>query len=1057
MIDRGASGSDPPEPPEAARAPAVDVAAVDAAIARIDAALSAQANAILHHPLLRGLEAAWRSLQFLVDRTEFGANIQIEIFPVTKAELLDDLQRGEARSRLHDIVRRGTFERGEAHPYALLVVDHAFGACEEDLAALERLATLAAHAHAQCLAAPEPSLLGLTSWRELPAWCRRASIRPGAADAAPATEGYVRWRALRQRDESLHVSLCLPRFQLRPRYGAATAPTQLFPFEETAGEPDGSPLWGSAVLLAASAICDGFAAVGWPISRLRHRARLPDTGSATATGGVEGSIPGEVECPLTERGRYVLSEAGLSHFDAVQRESPQLYAGVEWGSMCWYSNARSVQPPYLFLYLAVARCVHAQYLAGLRRGDAPAEVERALDAWLGRFDRKRLSTEYRSLVLSAMSFQCAEVSFERGPEGERIAQLRLNLSHDSFARPYLHTWSLSSGHPGPVRALALEAAHGRFDTIARAWRPEATEASDPTTRGEIERCWQAFRGADQAALSEGRPARWLGLQIQCAILLGSTVAPPGSSPHRDAWWYERPLLAWPGAARVEIVSPEHRALGWWPTLGEPDDRDPFAIVGDGYGARSPCARADLGYLLRIAAVFGSPLECSMAWPRLVDRAGHIGDPRARAETLAFLECSRLGPRLVDRAGRIGDPGARERTLAFLAGRLAARAPLDAQVLSLATSLAAAPRDSAPDPRDAAGPAHALLARVDAVAACVRWLPDDARRSVLDPLLTETLALRDNMYREPRALVLEGLHLLLTSDLRERALCAAEAADPYYARGMLRALACGADASTVERIAASLERIRVGGARDLLHVSRARRLPRALVDAMRTADGAAPLADPEQQRKLALERQLLQLHADPPLPRAALDGALDDPFLLPLLAAELPGDLWPRALDALDARWGLSCLSVMARAGRGGGPLSREGALADLLVAIAPHVPEAHWQRVRGVALRLEHPAMRLAVLLARLLCTESPPPLRLERLVDLLRVGADAPRVFLLNALVACVEVVRDLTTDDGLDGVGHLVARLVDACPAVMAAGDVGSVVGGGAPTDSRATGGRE
>lgn len=494
MIDRRSGGSVPPEPPgapslleeildeharrppdepegakggagldrfierlqrDAARDPAIDVGAIDAEIARIDAVLTAQVNEILHHPDLRRLEAAWRSVMFLVDRTEFDANIQIEILSVTKGELQDDLCRGEALSRLHDIVRWGIFERGESHPYSLLIVDHAFGSSAEDIVALERLATLAARAHAQCLAAPAPSLLGLSSWRDLPGWCRRRyAVAPGAPEVTPATEHYARWRALRESDASLHLSLCLPRFQLRPRYGAATAPVRLFPFEETAGDGDASPLWGSAAIVAAAAICDGFAEVGWHLPRLWRRAMRPDTSSTPTTGESNGAIPCEVECALTERGCYVLSEVGLSHIDVAQRGARVLrYAATSYFGSTSIENHASTGPRYLFLYLALVRCIHAQFHALRRQGDAPAEIERALDTWLGRYDRKRHWMDATWVIPRALSFGCAELSVEGGPEGERIASLHLSLSHDYEARPYLHTWSLSSRQPGPVCGL----------------------------------------------------------------------------------------------------------------------------------------------------------------------------------------------------------------------------------------------------------------------------------------------------------------------------------------------------------------------------------------------------------------------------------------------------------------------------------------------------------------------------------------------------------------------------------------------------------------------------
>jgi hypothetical protein len=45
------------------------------AVARIDALLARQVNAILHHPDFQQLEASWRGLHYLVHQVPDGANV----------------------------------------------------------------------------------------------------------------------------------------------------------------------------------------------------------------------------------------------------------------------------------------------------------------------------------------------------------------------------------------------------------------------------------------------------------------------------------------------------------------------------------------------------------------------------------------------------------------------------------------------------------------------------------------------------------------------------------------------------------------------------------------------------------------------------------------------------------------------------------------------------------------------------------------------------------------------------------------------------------------------
>ncbi|HDY98879.1 MAG TPA: type VI secretion system contractile sheath large subunit, partial [Pseudomonas sabulinigri] len=70
----------------------VKKAMVDRMIAEIDAKLSRQMDAILHHEKFQALESSWRGLQLLVDRTDFRENIKLEIINASKEDLLEDFE-----------------------------------------------------------------------------------------------------------------------------------------------------------------------------------------------------------------------------------------------------------------------------------------------------------------------------------------------------------------------------------------------------------------------------------------------------------------------------------------------------------------------------------------------------------------------------------------------------------------------------------------------------------------------------------------------------------------------------------------------------------------------------------------------------------------------------------------------------------------------------------------------------------------------------------------------------------------------------------------------------
>ena len=55
----------------------ITAALADELIAELDKKLSRQVDQVLHNPAFQKLESAWRSLKFLVDRTDFRENVKI--------------------------------------------------------------------------------------------------------------------------------------------------------------------------------------------------------------------------------------------------------------------------------------------------------------------------------------------------------------------------------------------------------------------------------------------------------------------------------------------------------------------------------------------------------------------------------------------------------------------------------------------------------------------------------------------------------------------------------------------------------------------------------------------------------------------------------------------------------------------------------------------------------------------------------------------------------------------------------------------------------------------
>jgi type VI secretion system ImpC/EvpB family protein len=254
-------------------------------IARIDALLTRQANAVLHHPAFQKLEASWRGLHYLVEQVPEGEHIKVRVLNVSWKELTRDVERALEfdQSQLFRKVYSDEFGTPGGEPFGVLLGDYEVRPRPgpehptDDVGALLHLSAVAAAAFAPFVAAAHPSILGLDSFTELE---RRLNL--------PRTfeqPDYLKWRALRQTEDARFLGLVLPRVLVRLPYRDAATRVDGFRFREEVEAPDRSGyLWGSAVYAFGAVLARAFAESGW-LADLRG-ARRGEPG-----GGVVAGLP----------------------------------------------------------------------------------------------------------------------------------------------------------------------------------------------------------------------------------------------------------------------------------------------------------------------------------------------------------------------------------------------------------------------------------------------------------------------------------------------------------------------------------------------------------------------------------------------------------------------------------------------------------------------------------------------------------------------------------------------------------------------------------------------
>lgn len=295
---------------------------IQKAIAAIDAKVSTQLATVLHQPSFRKLEGTWRGLQYLVSNSLCGPDLKVRVMHAKKNELLKDFNKALDfdQSDLFKKIYENEFGTPGGEPYGALIGDYEFSNHPDDIQFLDSMSHVAASAFSPFIASAAPTLLGLESWTEL--------SKPRSLEKIFESPEYVRWRGLRDSEDSRFVTLTLPRALARLPYGANTKPIEEFAFEEAELYSNGKskPMahdnycWMNAAYVFATKLTDSFAQHGWctAIRGAENGGKvvgLPAHVFTSDDGDVDIKCPTEIG--ITDRREAELSKLGflpLSHY-----------------------------------------------------------------------------------------------------------------------------------------------------------------------------------------------------------------------------------------------------------------------------------------------------------------------------------------------------------------------------------------------------------------------------------------------------------------------------------------------------------------------------------------------------------------------------------------------------------------------------------------------------------------------------------------------------------------------------------------------------------------------
>jgi type VI secretion system protein ImpC len=370
------------------------VRTINNGIAAIDAAISKQLAAIMHHERFRQLEGTWRGLQTLVMNTTTGRDIRIQVFNCSKRELFKDLSQAVEfdQSELFKKIYTAEYDMPGGQPYGVMIGDYEFSNHPEDIDLLQNIAGVAAGAFCPFISSAAPGLFGFESWQDLP------KVR--SLEDIFLSQKYAKWNSFREHEDSRFVTLTLPRVMARLPYGEMTKKVDEFRFEEVERGPNGELVhvpsdqfcWMNAAYVFGTLLTFCFKWTGW-CTRIRGAEGggkvfgLPSYVFTTDDGDEEMQCPTEVA--ITERRENELSSLGflpLCHykrtdyavfFGAQTAQKPKKYEGPD-GVQATENAAISARLPYI---MATSRIAH--YLKVMARDKVGSFMERKdCEKWL---------------------------------------------------------------------------------------------------------------------------------------------------------------------------------------------------------------------------------------------------------------------------------------------------------------------------------------------------------------------------------------------------------------------------------------------------------------------------------------------------------------------------------------------------------------------------------------------------------------------------------------------------------------------------------------------------
>jgi len=340
---------------------------IDRMIAGIDRRVAARIRSVIGDDRFLALEAAWRSLAFVAERTAPERNVKLCLLSISREELLADFEDSPevGKSGLYRQINGTGFGPSGGQPISAVICGYEFGPGSADVKLAQYCASVGSLVHAPFIAGASPAMFGIASFADLPA----------DIDQAFRGTAHAKWNVFRKSDDARHFALVLPHFLLRhpPEHGAAAYDKAGF-------------LWGNAAYALAVDLIERFVQNGWRMDRNpREGAQAADDPARTT----RNAFP-ITDALVSDRKERALAEEG---FIVLARRRADEYATFFSAQSVRHRKARSANlmetvTDSLYFTLMGDRLAHyvkvLQLESASSRSD-PAEHETELNNWIRQY------------------------------------------------------------------------------------------------------------------------------------------------------------------------------------------------------------------------------------------------------------------------------------------------------------------------------------------------------------------------------------------------------------------------------------------------------------------------------------------------------------------------------------------------------------------------------------------------------------------------------------------------------------------------------------------------